>query len=126
MIIMTDEKIKFSFEFYDCSGKYCLSTWDEDQVRRSLGILKDINTKSFNELVNQRSTYHFYQTDWSKCTERGFPDKRVSTLPSFHFSLVGVNNKKARVYGAYQAGIFYIVWFDLEHIIWPTEKRNTH
>jgi len=124
--MVADEKIKFSFEFYDSSGKYCLSNWSKDEVKKSLERLKEVNSKSFNDLARQRSTYHFYQTDWSKCTENCFPDSRANALPSFHFSIVGVNNQKARVFGAYQAGIFYIVWFDLEHKIWPTEKKRTH
>ena len=110
---MADEKIKFSFEYYDCSGKYCLSEWDKNEIKKSLERLKDINTKSFNDLIRQRSAYHFYEIDWNKCVERGFPDKRANTLSPFHFSLVGINNQKARVFGAYQANIFYIVWFEL-------------
>ena len=122
-----DDKLKFSFEFYDCSGKYCISDWSREEIKKSLVRLKDINTKSFRELSKQRGVYHFGEVDWSQTIEKsGFPDKRVNDMYPFHFALLGVKNQLTRVFGAYSTGIFYIVWFDLEHIIWPTEKHNTH
>lgn len=121
-----NEKIKFSFEFYDCSGRYCMSVWSPQEIKKALERLKDINTKSFNDLSRGRSVYHFGEVDWDRTIEKnGFPDQRIKSLPSFHFALLGVNNQLARVYGAYSTGIFYIVWFDLKHTIWPTSKKNT-
>lgn len=123
------ENLKFSFEFYDCSGKYCISDWKKEDIQKTLGCLGNINTKSFSELSRDRRVYHFFEVDWKRTIEkRGFPNPRINNLPPFHFALIGVNNQKARVYGAYsgQSRVFYIVWFDLEHKIWPTEKRNTH
>lgn len=122
-----DDKLKFSFEYYDCSGKYCISDWSQEKIKKTLVRLKDVNTKSFSELSRQRGVYHFGEVDWSATIEkRGFPDKKVNNLSPFHFALLGVNNQLTRVFGAYSTGVFYIVWFDLEHKIWPTEKRNTH
>lgn len=125
---MTENKnIKFSFEFYDCSGKYCLSCWPQEKIKKTLERLKDINAKTYKDIMIGRGVYHFGEVDWSKTIEKnGFPDKRIAGLPAFHFSLLGVNNQLARIFGAYSADIFYIVWFDLNHIIWPTEKKNTH
>lgn len=121
------DKIKFSFEFYDCSGKYCISGWTQEKIKKTLERLKDINTKTHNDLIKSRAVYHFGEVDWSKTEEKnGFPGVGIQSLQPFHFALLGVNNQLARVFGAYYMGTFYIVWFDLEHKIWPTEKRNTH
>lgn len=122
------KNIAFSFEFYDtsCENKYCLSKWEKDQVALALARLKDINNKTYNEISKDAKGYHFNQVDWDKTNKKeGFPDVRLKNLPPFHFSLVGINNQKARVFGAYSENVFYIVWFDFNHEIWPSYKKYT-
>lgn len=123
----SNEKLRFSFEYYDrTSNNYCLSSWGQSQIRNTLFRLQDVCTKSFNDLTRERKVYHFGEVVWEKTTKKtGFPDSKVNQLPAFHFALLGINNQKARVYGAYSAGTFYIVWFDLNHEIWPVELKNT-
>lgn len=125
-VLPQNQKIKFSFEYYDTSYKYCISEWTKEQIRRSLVRLKDISTKSFNELTRNRRVYHFNEVFWGRTIEKnGFPDKRLQAFPAFHFALVGVNGQLTRVYGAFYQDTFYIVWFDLNHVIWPTPLKYT-
>ena len=121
------EKLTFSFEFYDkTSTEFCLSTWTQSDIERALHRLQDISTKTFNEMLQSRKIYHFSEVSWEKTTKTdGFPDNGVKDLPAFHFALLGINNQKARVFGAYSTGVFYIVWFDLDHRIWPSILKNT-
>ena len=122
-----NEKMRFSLEYYDkSSSNYCLSCWGQEQIRKALLRLRDICAKSFNDLSRERRVYHFGEVIWEKTTKKlGFPNNRVNQLPAFHFALLGINNQKARVYGAYSTGIFYIVWFDFNHEIWPVELKHT-
>lgn len=122
-----NEKIKFSFEFYDLSREdYCISHWQQAQIKEAIKRLRDINCKTFNKLRAQHRVLHFGEVYWEKTIEKnGFPDPRVKNMNAFHFALLGVNSQLARVYGAYSKGTFYIVWFDLNHSIWPTPLRNT-
>lgn len=122
------KKLNFSFEYYDhTSSRYCLSCWSAEDIRNALLRLKEISMKSFNELSNEgRRVYHFGEVDWNKTTEKsGFPDPKVRELPAFHFALLGINSQRARVFGAYSAGTFYIVWFDLNHKVWPSFLKHT-
>ena len=120
-----NEKLRFSFEFYDGS-KYCLSSWIQEDVKQTLSRLKEICKLSFNDMRRMASTYHFHEVDWKSTTEKsGFPIRSVNGLSAFQFALLGVNHQKARVYGAYYGGIFYIVWFDFEHSITPSFRKNT-
>lgn len=121
------QKLKFSFEYYDnSSDKYCLSCWTRDQIRKSLLRIQDICTKTFLELRRDSAQYHFYETEWHKTIKPlGFPNPALKALPSFHFSLLGVNGQKARVFGAYGNDTFYIVWFDLNHEILPVALKHT-
>lgn len=88
--------------------------------------LGEVNTKTFSEMRTSRKVLHFGEVIWEKTTEKdGFCNRAVDSLNAFHFALLGVNGQLARVFGAYSAGVFYIVWFDLEHKVWPTFKRHT-
>ena len=120
-------QVKFSFEFYDTvSDEYCLSKFTNDQVKIAMQRLKDVSGKTFNELKAQSKVYHFNPVIWEKTIKpEGFGQPKLEGLEPFHFALLNVNGQKTRVYGAYGTGIFYIVWFDLDHLIWPTPLRNT-
>jgi hypothetical protein len=125
--VPTNLKISFSFEFYDTQDDtYCMSKFSTEQVRKAMNRLKDISTKTFHELQQQRKVLHFGSVVWEKTIKpTGFENAAINGLDSFHFALLGVNEQLARVYGAYSQGVFYVVWFDLEHKIWPTKLRNT-
>ena len=88
--------------------------------------LKDVSAKTFNELMQQRKVLHFGPVLWEKTIKpQGFEVPQLEALEPFHFALLGVNGQLTRVYGAYGSSIFYIVWFDLNHLIWPTPLKNT-
>ncbi len=120
------EKIRFSFEHYDAGHpEYCLSNWEKEKILLTLERLKDINTKNLLELQSQYP-YRFHEVDWSKTIHKaGFTNPVINSLPSFQFALIGVNGQLARVFGAYTEGVFYLVWFDLEHKIWPSPLKHT-
>lgn len=122
-----NQKLSFSFEFYDFKNKkYSLLKWSNEQILNTIARLKDINTKTFNEMRKQSRVYSFGEVDWSRTIfPRGFTNPMVNNLPAFHFALLGVNGQLARVFGGYAQGIFYIVWFDLNHEIWSTPLKHT-
>jgi len=123
--ILPATNLRFSFEFYDTScDKYCLSSWSKEQIAEALKRLKEICDKKFNELHGDR-VLGFKPVDWTQTIEKKFPSTKANLLEAFHFSLIGINNQKARVYGAYGDNTFFIVWFDIDHKIWPTFKKNT-
>lgn len=120
-----DNKIRFSFEYYDGS-KYCLSEWEKKDIAASLKRLGEVNQKTYNDMKKQSAVHNFHPVDWAQTKERnGFRDKRVNNLDPYQFSLLGINNQKARVFGGLGSNIFYIVWFDFDHKIYPSFKKNT-
>lgn len=124
--VPADNKIKFSFEYYDLARKYCLSNWGTNNIAQAIHRLKEANQKTFNELTAQSPTYHFHPVNWKETTQpSGFPDARVNNLNPYQFALLGINDGKARIFGGLGSNVFYIVWFDLEHKIWPSGKKNT-
>jgi len=105
---------------------YCLSRWTSEQIRDTLRRFKELNAKTYAEISQQRAVYHFHSVDWELTREKsGFPDQALATMEAFQFALLGVNGQLARVFGTFYQDTFYIVWFDLNHRIWPSEKKHT-
>lgn len=118
--------INFSFQYYDLSREdYCLSYWTQEQIRETFTRLREISALTYAEFFQQRSVYHFHSVDWSKTTEKAGFARELGDLEAFQFALLSVNGQLARVFGAFYDGTFYVVWFDLDHRIWPSEKRHT-
>ena len=123
-----NRELLFSFKYYDERNdqQYCLSKFEKDQVRTTLERLKEVSKTTVNELRQKRQFYHFHEVDWRSTTIKdGFVNSELRLLEPFQFSLINVNGQKARVFGAMSHFTFYIVWFDLNHKIWPSFKRNT-
>jgi hypothetical protein len=118
--------LRFSFEFYDAGGaRYCLSRFDSDQVRLALVRLKEVNQNTLQELQDKRRVLHFHDVRWEDTAEKkGFPVEVPDDLVPFQFALLGINNQRARVFGGLAASTltFYIVWFDLDHEVWPSTR----
>ena len=125
--IDSQKKLVFSFEYYDtCSDKYCLSKFNSSDISTVTKRLQQLNSKTLREIFSQGKVLHFHEVDWNKTIKKnGFPNSMANRMSPFQFSLNGINNQKARVYGAYGSEVFYIVWFDLNHEIWPSFKKNT-
>jgi len=118
---LPSKRIKFSFRYYDVtSDRYCLSCWPRQEIRKTLGRLREIGEKTYSEMCADGEVLHFHEVDWQQTTEtRGFPDHDAGTMPPFQFALLGVNHQKARVFGALSGDTFYIVWFDKDHRVYP-------
>lgn len=118
--------LHFSFRYYDLScSDYCISRWNERQIRRTLEILKDVSSRTYEDLWRDRRVYHFAEVIWQRTTKPlGYEELGIENLPAFHLGLLGVNGQKARLYGAYSTGVFYAIWFDLNHEIWPSPLRS--
>src|SRR5947207_3312288 len=89
-----DKKFTISFEYYDTAGKYCISDWDKTEIVKGLNSLKDINSKTYGQLLGEKFTYHFHEVDWSETTERkGFQNPTIAQLPAFQLALKSVGQK---------------------------------
>jgi len=121
------QKIRFSFEHYDIeSDRYCLSKATQDEVRKALVRLSEISAMTLRELMAQRRVFHAGEVIWEKTQEpSGFPHDDLNHLEPFHFALLSVRSQKTRVFGAFDGEMFYIVWFDLNHEIWPSALKHT-
>jgi len=127
---LADLNLTFSFEYYDTSedSLFCLSEWGREDIKYTLSRLQDICKKTLFEMQQQRKVYHFTPTDWSKSMfPQGFPKPMdaLNNLDPFHFAILGLNQQKARIFGAVSGSTFYVVWFDYDHDILPYQLKHT-
>lgn len=120
-------KLNFSFGFYEETHKeYTLQSWSKEQILMTILRFKQICSKTLNEMKQGRRTLHFHEVFWESTIEKkGFTNPTANLYHAFQFALLGVSEKGARVYGFLDTGTFYIVWFDLDHKIWPTFPKYT-
>ena len=121
--------LSFSFEYYDHTDDslFCLSDWAKDDIKYTLKRLKEMCSKPIIEMIGKK-TYHFYPTNWNSTEfKNGFPPpmEALNALEPFHFAIVGLNEQKARVFGALSGSTFYIAWFDYDHDIIPVTLKHT-
>lgn len=121
---MDDEtKLRFSFLLYENHSKYCLSSFSQADVRRTLNWLKVLCNLSFDDLKSDRRKYKFNEIFWHRTNEpNGFSDKSLKDNEVYELVLFNVNNRRARLFGIPYGNTYYIVWFDYNHEVTKARK----
>lgn len=109
-------KVVFSFEFFDRSTElFNLGNTCVHWFVSLLDVLKDITSKTYNEFKNNHySFYDLHPIDWNKTSTRFvFMNEQ---LEAYQFRL---SKSKGRVQGFFIDNVFYIVWLDRHHNLYP-------
>lgn len=125
----------FAFDYLSFNSTNLCYDNDALKVEDYLGLLKALKTnseKTYGELI-KTPIYRFHKIDFDKdkisITRKHFkkalshkPDEILDDdLPTlYQFDLH--YHQKARACGFLYKGIFYLVWFDREHSIYPRNK----
>jgi|GEM_PF-944360 hypothetical protein len=127
-----DLKPTFAFDYLSLSGSELCYNSDKLTAKDYLGLLeglKKVSSISYNEL-KVRPNYRFHQIDFDNpsvsISRRDFKailtfketllkDEELPSLYQFDIQYV----QKARVCGFLYKGIFYLVWYDRNHTIYP-------
>lgn len=122
-IKLKPQGISFSFKYYQdghskfsCNGKttiYWLTLVDR---------LKALSSLSNQELlVNRSSTLRCHPIKWEDTSENGFglPNEEQLVDTPYQFSLS--SNEYGRVHGFFIDEVFYVVWLDPDHLLYPAK-----
>lgn len=119
--------LKFSMQHAD--PEYCCPWADPAGAAEVLKFLKDIAGSTWNEIRSHRTggrrgghRKHHEQPFDSVCSEafRRLQDARHDEVfeELFRFRL----GAKQRLWGFERKGTFYVLWWDPEHQVYPTER----
>jgi len=116
--------ISFSFKYYQTAHDRFSCT--KKQVVYWLTLidrLKDISSLTAQELlINRSSTLRCHPIKWDDTSEKngfGLPNEEQLVDTPYQFSLS--SNEYGRVHGFFIDQIFYIVWLDPDHLLYPSK-----
>jgi hypothetical protein len=118
----------FSFQFADRTHDGSWKWFQDDEAREVMDFLADISRSTWNEIGNQmtggrnRHRKHHDQPVEGLCKEA---QDRLATLQLdevfgeeiFRFRLSGTR----RLWGFVEEAVFYVLWWDADHRVYPTD-----
>jgi hypothetical protein len=115
------EPVSVSFRYVEVGKRHCLSHCTQDEVRHYKNCLRILTTLPWKDVLasgghgeNKAGLSHTPYKDYVLTGVR-----RPQTL-SRDLGISAVRaTQKARLFGAYGDGIYYILWFDRNHEIVP-------
>lgn len=116
--------ISFSFKYYqDNHNKFSCNEKELIYWLTLLERLKALSSLSAQELlVNRSSSLRCHPIKWEDTSESGFglPNEEQLVDTPYQFSLS--SNEHGRVHGFFINEIFYIVWLDPDHLLYPAKN----
>jgi hypothetical protein len=123
-----DSLLRFSFKFYDgnhyrfhCNGRHA------DYFVTLIERLKDLSRERVDVLTGTRNrTTRFHPIDWTDkrvcATGFGIPQGEEYDDEAWQFSLT--KSEHGRVHGFLVGALFYVVWFDADHQLYPCNPTD--
>jgi len=112
------EPVSVSFRFIQEGATHCLSQCTRDEVRQYTRCLRILTTKPWNDVLASGGARG---VDKAGLGHTAYPDSILSGVhrppslsPELTISAVRAS-QRARLFGAYDDGVYYILWFDRDH-----------
>lgn len=116
--------ISFSYKYFQSNhSKFSVTNSQSEYLIAFLERLRDISNYTLGELLSNRSkALRCHPIDWSDTTEScfGIPNEEDLVDTPYQFSIS--SNKYGRVHGFFINQIFYIVWLDPNHRLYPSKN----
>lgn len=122
--LKSPQGISFSFKYYQDGHTKFLCT--EKEVIYWLTLLDPLKALSSltaqDLLINRSSSLRCHPIKWEDTSESGFglPNEEQLVDTPYQFSLS--SNKHGRIHGFFIDEIFYIVWLDPDHLLYPAKN----
>lgn len=116
--------LSFSFKYYqDKHHKFSCNNQEFLYWLTLLERLKSLSGWSVQELlINRNKSIRCHPIKWEDTSETGFnlPNEEQLVDTPYQFSLS--SNKYGRVHGFFIEEVFYIVWLDPKHLLYPSKN----
>ena len=119
---LPDDLVRFSFRHWHTSEKFCLPDLAArpEYIPTLLDRLKQISSMKMSEFRQAGKALRSHPHDWSKTSEpSGYAhlSAQLQDCQPWQFSLA--RQELGRVHGILIDDVFYVVWFDPEHKMYP-------
>lgn len=121
--IKSRQGISFSFKYYDAShDKFSCNGKDGLYWQTLVNRLRDISGLTALQLrQGGNKTLRCHPIDWSKTSENSFGLKDEEQLVDIPYQFSLSSNEHGRVHGFIIDEVFYIVWLDPNHLLYPAK-----
>lgn len=113
--------VSFSLKYLQCNhSKFSIQNRDPLYLNALLERLPDLSSLSFQEIVSNRNkTLRCHPINWEETSETcfGIPGEEQLVDTPYQFSVSA--NEHGRVHGFFIEEVFYIVWLDPDHKLYP-------
>ncbi|MDH2424707.1 hypothetical protein [Sphaerisporangium sp. TRM90804] len=119
------ERICWRFCHVDHDGPWGFGKMDATTLRELLDKLMQFESMKVNEVFsNGEEPGKHYEVDRipNAAARERLEELRLSDMTKISRLRLG---GKVRLYGFMEGNCFHVVWWDPEHQIWPSVKRNT-
>jgi hypothetical protein len=108
---------KFAFEFV-CDNRCCLSDWQGQELKLLIDSFKKVEKLTWQEIFVDQGL----KWERNKNIAIPLPNQLPKDTKLCSFRV----NQKMRIYGYRAQELFYIVWFDKNHIVCPEGKSKKY
>lgn len=118
-----DELMRFSFKFYVTNHEvfHCRDR-DSEYFLKFLERIEALSACSVSSLINTGAkSLRFHRIDWndSRVSQEGFGVKGWEEYEEDAWQFSITSNEHGRVHGFLIDHVFYVVWFDPNHKLYP-------
>lgn len=116
--------ISFSFKYYqDNHNKFSSREKGATYWLTLIDRLKALSGLSNQELlVNRSGTLRCHPIKWEDTSENGFGLANEEQLVDTPYQFSLSSNEHGRVHGFFIDEVFYIVWLDPDHLLYPAKR----
>lgn len=116
-----EDLIRFSFKYIDFSDKYPLTNNDDGYFKSFFDRLRSLSQMKIDEFrTNKDKGLRAHTHTWSQTSEPGgfrHLNEQLRQCEPWQFQLS--SNKHGRVHGILLDEVFYIIWLDPKHELYP-------
>jgi hypothetical protein len=120
-----DRHIRFRFDMVDHEAEWSLLDIDRSSHMELLKFIKDVETMTVGECEKPGDDRYKTYKDLSGCPNSKVLERLVEEFEGLdyvsRFRLTG----KKRLYGLLTGHEFHVLWWDPEHLVWPSQLKNT-
>jgi hypothetical protein len=117
------QTVQWCFRLFDANKDWRPSQVDDLGFREVGAHCKNYSQRTWGEIsANGKRDHAVLCTELRHEVKKRLGELRlddVDELWTFHFT------SKLRLWGIRDGRVFVVLWLDPEHLVWPTEKKNT-
>lgn len=114
-------KLTFSFRHFEKTDIFNANRACDGWTHLFMDTLADLSAKTIKELIDQQSHFRSHLIHWADVEYR-FNNWSEEQLEQYECRSISLGTSSGRIHGFHVLGVFYIVWLDPHHWLYPDDR----